>query len=130
MNLGKFGPYLPKFGPKKFFFEIWASSLFFTYLRLVSCKKSKKSYERFPRKTPDRRTNERTSEGMETLDKRSVQLIPANGKQSDNKGQTSSATVMSRSGKLSEHLLASTKPREMDTKEQLANGQTWDRQTH
>ena len=56
-----------------------------------------------------------------TLDKRSVQLIPANGKQSDNKGQTSSATVMSRSGKLSEHLLASTKPREMETKEQLAN---------
>ena len=55
---------------------------------------------------------------METLDKRSVQLIPANGKQSDNKGQTSSATVMSRSGKLSEHLLASTKPREMETKEQ------------
>ena len=62
-----------------------------------------------------------TSEGMETLDKRSVQLIPANGKQSDNKGQTSSTTVMSRSGKLSEHLLASTKPREMETKEQLAN---------
>ena len=56
-----------------------------------------------------------------TLDKRSVQLIPANGKQSDNKGQTSSVTVMSRSGKLSEHLLASTKPREMETKEQLAN---------
>ena len=56
-----------------------------------------------------------------TLDKRSVQLIPANGKQSDNKGQTSSTTVMSRSGKLSEHLLASTKPREMETKEQLAN---------
>ena len=46
-----------------------------------------------------------------TLDKRSVQLIPANGKQSDNKGQTSSATVMSRSGKLSEHLLASTNER-------------------
>ena len=59
--MGKFGPYLPKFGPKKFFFEIWASSLFLTYLRLVSCKKSKKSYERFPRKTPDRRTNERTN---------------------------------------------------------------------
>ena len=52
-----------------------------------------------------------------TLDKRYVQLIPANGKQSDNKGQTSSATVMSRSGKLSVHLLASTKPREMETKE-------------
>ena len=69
----------------------------------------------------DGRTDGRMSEGMETLDKRSVQLIPANGKQSDNKGQTSSATVMSRSGKLSEHLLASTKPREMETKEQLAN---------
>ena len=68
----------------------------------------------------DGRTNERLKE-WKTLDKRSVQLIPANGKQSDNKGQTSSATVMSRSGKLSEHLLASTKPREMETKEQLAN---------
>ena len=66
-------------------------------------------------------TDGQTSKGMETLDKRSVQLIPANGKQSDNKGQTSSATVMSRSGKLSEHLLASTKPREIETKEQLAN---------
>ena len=65
------------------------------------------------------RTDERLKE-WKTLDKRSVQLIPANGKQSDNKGQTSSATVMSRSGKLSEHLLASTKPREMETKEQLA----------
>ena len=62
MNLGKFGPYLPKFGPKKFFFEIWASSLFLTYLRLVSCKKSKKSYERLRRKTPDRRTDGRTNE--------------------------------------------------------------------
>ena len=70
------------------------------------------------------RTNGRTDERLKewkTLDKRSVQLIPANGKQSDNKGQTSSETVMSRSGKLSEHLLASTKPREMETKEQLAN---------
>ena len=56
-----------------------------------------------------------------TLDKLSVQLIPANGKQSDNKGQTSSATVMSRQGKLSEHLLAYTKPREMDTNEKLTN---------
>ena len=43
--MGKFGPNLLKFGPNKFFFEIWASSLFLTYLRLVSCKKSKKSYE-------------------------------------------------------------------------------------
>ena len=65
-------------------------------------------------------TDERLKE-WKTLDKRSVQLIPAKGKQSDNKGQTSSTTVMSRSGKLSEHLLASTKPREMETKEQLAN---------
>ena len=56
-----------------------------------------------------------------TFDKRSVNLIPANGKQLDDKGQTSSGTVMSRSSKLSEHQLASTKPREMETKEQLAN---------
>ena len=41
------------------------------------------------------RTRERQKE-WKTLDKRSVQLIPANGKQSDNKGQTSSATVMSK----------------------------------
>ena len=68
----------------------------------------------------DTQTDERLKE-WKTLDKRSVQLIPANGKQSDNKGQTSSATVMSRSGKLSEHLLASTKPREMETQEQLVN---------
>ena len=43
----------------------------------------------------DGRTDERLKE-WKTLDKRSVQLIPANGKQSDNKGQTSSATVMRR----------------------------------
>jgi len=101
-----------------------ASSLFYIYQRLTSCKKSEKSnggkLENFALRT-DGQTDGLTSEGMETLDKRSVQLIPANGKQSDNKGQTSSTTVMSRSGKLSEHLLASTKPREMETKEQLAN---------
>ena len=39
----------------------------------------------------DGRTDERLKE-WKTLDKRSVQLLPANGKQSDNKGQTSSAT--------------------------------------
>lgn len=37
------------------------------------------------------RTNERLKE-WKTLDKRSVQLIPANGKQSDNKGQTNGRT--------------------------------------
>ena len=39
----------------------------------------------------DGRTDGRLKE-WRTLDKRSVELIPANGKQSDNKGQTSSAT--------------------------------------
>ena len=37
-------------------------------------------------------TDKRLKE-WKTLDKCSVQLIPANGKQSDNKGQTSSTTV-------------------------------------
>ena len=53
-------------------------------------------------------TNEHVKE-WKTLDERSVQLIPANGKPSDNKRQTSSATVISWSDKLREHLLATEK---------------------
>ena len=77
----------------RYFFKNRASSLFFV-LSKASLMQKKKSYDYLLRKTFV--TDERTSEGMETLDKRSVQLIPANGKQSDNKGQTSSVTVKTR----------------------------------
>ena len=48
-NLGEFGPILPNYGPNNFFFKNRAPSLF--RLRLTWCKKSKKSYDRFPRKS-------------------------------------------------------------------------------
>ena len=62
-----------------------------------------KSNDKFPREAGNKPTDECLKE-WKTL----VQLKPANGKQSGNKGHTSSATVMSRSGELSERLLAST----------------------
>ena len=47
---------------QKFLSEIWPSSLFLIYFWQASCKKSKKSSERFPRKTPDEpTTNKRTA---------------------------------------------------------------------
>ena len=56
-----FGQIWANLGPTKiwariFFFEIWASSLFW----LTSIKRS---YERFPRNTPDERTNGQTNGG-------------------------------------------------------------------
>ena len=44
------------------------SSLFLSYYRPVSCKKSKKYYERFPRKTP---TNRRTDGGRTAVNLKS-----------------------------------------------------------
>ena len=88
----------PQFGP---FWarltQIWAANFFSENLynalqivhRLTRCKK--KSDDGKYEKLCDRQTDGRLKE-WKTLDKRSVQLIPANGKQSDNKGQTSSAT--------------------------------------
>ena len=54
------GPIYPNFSQINFF-ENQASSLFLTYLRLTWCKKSKKSYDKFPRKAGNERTNGRTN---------------------------------------------------------------------
>ena len=55
-----FGPFWPKKGPRDFFFENRAPSLFSLYGPLTSCKKSEKTNDTILRKTPDRRTDWRT----------------------------------------------------------------------
>ena len=73
-------------------------------------KKSKNFYDSFLKIAGNRRT----FEGIEL----SITLWGAHtcqcGKQSDDKRQTSSATVTSWSAQLSENLIASSKPRELD----------------
>ena len=62
LKMGHFGPLLPQNGPKFFFSENRAPSLFEDYNFTSSCKKSENFNEPISRKTHNRRTNERTDE--------------------------------------------------------------------
>ncbi len=55
--LGHFGPIFPNFGKTGFFPKNLASSLFFPYNPLTSCKKSEKTYDPIPGKWMDGRTS-------------------------------------------------------------------------
>ena len=58
LKMGHFGPLLPQNGPKIFFSENRAPSLFEDYNFASSCKKSENFNEPISRKTHNRRTNE------------------------------------------------------------------------
>ena len=57
---GHFGPFLPKFGQKWIFLEKIALSVFRYSNYLSLCQKSAKTFEQFPRKTPNWRTDRQT----------------------------------------------------------------------
>ena len=54
---GHFGPFLPKFGQKWIFLEKIVLSVFRYSNYLSLCQKSAKTFEQFPRKTPNWRTD-------------------------------------------------------------------------
>ena len=54
------GPFRPKKGPRDFVLENQAPSLFTDYGPLTSCKKSEKTNDPIPRKTPNGQTDGQT----------------------------------------------------------------------